>query len=92
MIVFCVIAPDRTVSVFTFVVLYFVVFSCRITHHNRTKQRGNGQEQERQRCQDFWTWEQNLGSTTWEEIDRWAVDPGRVPEPAWDSLEQCEEG
>ena len=30
--------------------------------------------------------------TTWEEIDRWAVDPERVPEPAWDSLEQCEEG
>ena len=30
--------------------------------------------------------------TTWEEIDRWAVNPGGVPEPAWDSLEQCEEG
>ena len=30
--------------------------------------------------------------TTWEEIERWSVDPERVPEPAWDSLEQCEEG
>lgn len=30
--------------------------------------------------------------TSWEEIDRWAVDPGRVPEPAWDSREQCAEG
>ncbi|XP_029539534.2 uncharacterized protein LOC115143353 [Oncorhynchus nerka] len=33
-----------------------------------------------------------LEYTTWEEIDRWAADPERVPEPAWDSLEQCEEG
>ena len=30
--------------------------------------------------------------TTWEEIDRGAADPGRVPEPAWDSMEQCAEG
>ena len=30
--------------------------------------------------------------TTWEEIDRGAVDPERVPEPAWDSMEQCAEG
>ena len=30
--------------------------------------------------------------TTWEEIDRWAADPERVQEPAWDSLQQCEEG
>ena len=56
----------------------------RITHHNTTKRRGETQQQqERQQCLDY---------TTWEEIDRWAVDPGRVPEPAWDSLEQCEEG
>ena len=34
----------------------------------------------------------DLGYTTWEEIDRWAINPGRVPEPAWDSLVQCEEG
>ena len=78
----------------------------RITHHNRTKRRGNGQQQQhqhekeqrhqqheqQQRDQDYATWEQNLDYTTWEEIDRWAVDPGRVPEPAWDSLEQCEAG
>ncbi|XP_031650345.1 uncharacterized protein LOC109884283 isoform X3 [Oncorhynchus kisutch] len=65
----------------------------RTTYHNRTKRRGDRQrQQERQRCQDNWTWEQNLDYTTWEEIDRWAVDSGRVPEPAWDSLEQCEEG
>ncbi|XP_064877213.1 uncharacterized protein LOC135572713 [Oncorhynchus nerka] len=63
----------------------------RITHQKRTKRHGNGQQQ--QRCQDFWTWERDLDCvTTWEEIDRWVVDPGRVPEPAWDSLEQCEEG
>jgi hypothetical protein len=30
--------------------------------------------------------------TTWEEIDRWAADPERVHAPAWDSLQQCEEG
>ena len=30
--------------------------------------------------------------TTWEGIDRWVADPERVQEPAWDSLEQCEEG
>ena len=78
----------------------------RITHHNRTKRRGNRQQQkqqqekeqrqqqqeQQQRGQDFGTWEQNLDYTTWEEIDRWAVDPGRVLEPVWDSLEQCEEG
>jgi hypothetical protein len=29
--------------------------------------------------------------TTWDEIDRLAADPDRLPEPAWDSLEQCEE-
>jgi hypothetical protein len=46
-----------------------------------------------QRYQDFWTWERDLDYvTTWEEIDRWVVDPGRVPEPVWDSLEQCDEG
>jgi hypothetical protein len=32
----------------------------RITHHQRTKQRGNGQQQERQRYQDSWTWERDL--------------------------------
>uniref|UniRef100_A0A8L0DPT6 Uncharacterized protein n=1 Tax=Oncorhynchus mykiss TaxID=8022 RepID=A0A8L0DPT6_ONCMY len=63
----------------------------RTTHQKRTKQCGNGQQQ--QRSQDSWTWERDLDYvTTWEEIDRWSVDPGRVPEPAWDSLEQCEEG
>jgi hypothetical protein len=62
----------------------------RNTHHKRTKQQGNGQQQ---RSQDSWTWERDLDYViTWEEIDRWSVDPGRVPEPAWDSLEQCEEG
>jgi hypothetical protein len=30
--------------------------------------------------------------TTWEEIEKWSIDPGRVPEPTWDSMEQCEEG
>lgn len=55
-------------------------------------ERRHYEEQERQRCQDFGTREQNLDYTTWEEIDRWAVDPGSVPEPAWDSMEQCEEG
>ena len=34
----------------------------------------------------------SMDYTTWEEIDRWAVDPGRVPEPTWDSMEQCAEG
>ena len=53
----------------------------RTTHHQRTKQRGNGQQQ--QRDLDY--------VTTWNEIERWSVDPGRVQEPAWDSLEQCEE-
>ncbi|XP_055760776.1 uncharacterized protein LOC129838088 [Salvelinus fontinalis] len=68
--------------------------SCyRITHQTRTKQRGNGQQrQQQQQSQELWTWEQNLDYTTWEEIDRWAIDPGRMLEPAWDSLEQCEEG
>jgi hypothetical protein len=45
-------------------------------------------EEKQQRQQEL----QYRDYTTWEEIDRWAVDPGRVPEPAWDSLEQCEEG
>ena len=36
--------------------------------------------------------EYSMDYTSWEEIDRWAVDPGRVPEPAWDSMEQCAEG
>ena len=57
----------------------------RTTHHQRTKQRGE---------RDSWTGEQRYleYETTWEEIERWSVDSGRVPEPAWDSLEQCEEG
>ena len=52
----------------------------RTTHHQRTKQRGK----EEQRGQGY--------ETTWEEVERWSVDPGRVPEPTWDSMEQCEEG
>ena len=65
----------------------------RITHHNRTKRRGKGQRrQQQQQQQQRPASEQNLDYTTWEEIDRWAVDPGRVPEPAWDSMEQCKEG
>ena len=57
----------------------------RTTHRQRTKQRGE---------RDSWTGEQRYleYETTWEEIERWSVDPGRVPEPAWDSLEQCENG
>ena len=35
----------------------------RITHHQRTKQRGNGQQQ---RSQDTWTWEEILnGKGPW---------------------------
>jgi hypothetical protein len=45
-----------------------------------------------QRLVEKWTWEKDEWVTTWEEIERWSIDPGRVPEPAWDSLEQCEEG
>ena len=52
----------------------------RTTHQPRTKQHGIRQ----QRDLDY--------VTTWDEIDRWSVDPERVPETAWDSLEQCEEG
>ena len=38
----------------------------RITHHNRTKRRGDRQRQEEQRSQDFWTWEEILdGKGPW---------------------------
>ncbi|XP_052314142.1 proline-rich protein 36-like isoform X1 [Oncorhynchus keta] len=38
----------------------------RNTHHQRTKQRGNGQEQERQRYLENWTWEEILdGKGPW---------------------------
>ena len=59
----------------------------RITHHSQTEQRVNWQDLKEDvmdgRSRDY---------TTWEEIDRWAADPERVQEPAWDSLQQCEEG
>jgi hypothetical protein len=29
--------------------------------------------------------------TTWEEIERWSVNPRGVPEPFWESMEQCDE-
>lgn len=45
-----------------------------------------------QRLVEKWTWEKDEWVTTWEEVERWSIDPGRVPGPAWDSLEQCEEG
>ena len=61
----------------------------RITHHTRTEWRGNRQRQQEQRREDVMD-SRSMEYTTWEEIDRWAVDPERVPEPAWDSLEQCE--
>jgi hypothetical protein len=41
-----------------------------MTHHQRTKQRGNKQQQE-QRYKEEWTWEDILdgkGCYTWEEI------------------------
>ena len=61
----------------------------RITHHTRTEQRVNRQlEQRREDVMDS----RGMEYTTWEEIDRWAADPERVQEPAWDSLQQCEEG
>ena len=38
----------------------------RITHQQWTKQRGNGQQQQRQRTQDSWTWEEILdGEGPW---------------------------
>ena len=38
----------------------------RITHHNRTKRRGDRQRQQEQRNQDFWTWEEILdGRVPW---------------------------
>ena len=43
----------------------------RITHHQRTKQRGNGQQHQEQRYKEEWTWEDILdgkGCYTWEEI------------------------
>ena len=52
----------------------------------RAERRWYEEKQQRQQEQQYRDY------TTWEEIDRWAVDPERVPEPAWDSLEQCEEG
>jgi hypothetical protein len=63
----------------------------RITHHSRTEQRVNRQRQLEQRREDVMD-SRGMEYTTWEEIDRWAADPERVQVPAWDSLEQCEEG
>ena len=34
----------------------------RNTHHQRTRQRGNGQQQEMQRYLENWTWEEILDS------------------------------
>ena len=68
--------------VFHFIVLYWSHSNddrYRITHQPRTKQRGKEQRYLEE-------------VTTWDEIERWSVDPGRVSEPTWDSLEQCEEG
>jgi hypothetical protein len=55
----------------------------RTTHQQRTKQRGNGQQQQQQQQRDL------DYITTWEEIERWLVDSGRVPEPSgilWNSV------
>ena len=52
--------------------------------HPKVQQEKRKQEQPKE--------EYSMDYTSWEEIDRWAVDPGRVPEPAWDSMEQCTEG
>jgi hypothetical protein len=30
--------------------------------------------------------------TIWEVVERWSADLRRLPEPAWESMEQCEEG
>jgi hypothetical protein len=59
-----------------------------MTHQTRTKQH----EREEQRFVEKWTREKDEWVTTWEEIERWSIDPERVPVPAWDSMEQCEEG
>jgi hypothetical protein len=38
----------------------------RITHHNRTKRRGDRQREQEQRNPDFWTWEEILdGKGLW---------------------------
>ena len=59
----------------------------RITHHSQTEQRVNWQEPKEEVMDS-----RSMEYTLWEEIDRWAADPERVQEPAWDSLQQCEEG
>ncbi|XP_064857655.1 uncharacterized protein LOC135560192 [Oncorhynchus nerka] len=62
--------------------------AAKAERRGKKPQRRQQQQQQQQRPAS----EQSLDYTTWEEIDRWAVDPGRVPEPAWDSMEQCKEG
>ena len=56
----------------------------RITHHNRTKRRGDRQRQQEQRNQDFWTWEEILdGKGPW-------AQPGEYRRPK-EELEAAKE-